>query len=380
MKWLEQHAPDASYDPRDENEIKQTILTAYNQKGQLDPRDVPYARIYSRASYPGVSLSSLIKGLPITELDVKEVTAAVAGLQGEELMVYQTYRFLSCLYQTEAFFLRVGDWTLHTAYTLPPPRELTEDAKGVEDPTAPLEPLQWDPQVTEERKLQGLGLMADLTLGLHNLRSFHGTTDYIGDGHNVPVSGSLSQLWYKILRSPQSILAGYKDMLLLYRKIQNPEAAELHKEFQLEYPGTVDLSITAFLSGVSDSLHSHLERNLVQLPTFAQAYLQYIDRLLMNYRYYGTVGLRVSDLSEGDAVFSRVGGSVLPTLSHRGLSTAAAMQGLVDSYLIKVPTDAEIMTRIVALAESQGHGGVMRPWPPVLPAGAHQLFPGLPGF
>ena len=336
MKWLQANTP---YYPDSAIMTSKHFMTqAYLKMGMLDPRDVPYANIF-HDSEGRVPLWRMMQFMEPRNLKLSEVQAAIATLEGEELVLYYVYRFLSHLGQTE--------WHL-MGY---------EDGSGVPRPNED-GVIEWGDSMIPEAKLQGLSLLVDLEIGHDRLglpNWFYETYHNEGNGMQYP---SLPDLWYRILRAPQGVVDGYHKMRFFQAWTKATD------ETGKNHPAGARPTVAALIAGVSDSLHAHLQRRLIQLPSYAQDYLQYVDRVLMNYRYYGVVGLRSSDLQEGDAVFSRVDGPILPTLSRKGLPTAAAMVGLIDSYLVKVPTDAIILQRLLAAAESEGQGGYpVPPWP-----------------
>jgi len=231
------------------------------------------------------------------------------------------------------------------------------EGKKVVDTSRLPKPLRWFKSVTPELRLAGLNLLADLHNGIRIPScdswaedEFKGDCECSDEGKNGELGGlyKLGQLWSCILQSSQGSVKAYSMMRSYYSWLRslNDNPTELYHE-QLRHNGT---TAKGLLTDISDSLQAHLQRGLVQLPQPGQAYLEYVNRVLLNYRYYGTIGLRPSDLSEGDAVFSRVGSSILAALSRKaGLPTATAIQGLIDEYLVKVPSDSIILQRLATL-------------------------------
>ena len=337
--WLRANTP--YYPGSDELNAKHIMAHAYLKMGLLDVRDVPHVNIFTDSQRLGPGpLWRHMDSIDSRNIDLAAVQAALATLQGEELVLYYVCRFLSHLGQTS--------WHL----------------TGYEDGD-----VDWTAEVHRDIKLQGQALIADLHMGLEGVElggvSWPGE-NYYNEGNGIQYV-SLEDLWYRILRAPQGVIEGYHMMQIFLAWSKATQADEkAMAEYKEKFPVCVEPTVAGLIAGVSDSLYAHLHRGLIRLPDIAQAYLRYVDRVLMNYRVHGIATLRPSDLLEGDAIFSRVGGTILPAVSRTGLPTAVAIQGLVDTYLVKVPTDADILRRIIALAESRGFGGYpVPPWPPV---------------
>ena len=326
---------------------KSDILQAYAKAGMVDPRDLPFVDIYKGAT--NEPLWELL--FPQQRSELKGLEAAMAALQPEEKAVFIACRFLLHLGQTGWYhqeYLMDGP-----DYTGPEPAATIIDADGKEIAAPDQHPQvnQWNPTVTAERKLAGLELLADLELGSRSPIFPDWANESLTDDEGKAVQVlDLAKLWHRILAQKKTQSDAYRLMKAYYAWwIELRGDAEALRLYKVHYPNINDFTASGFIAGISDSLYAHLQRGLVQLPQPGQAYLEYVNRVLMNYRVHGVTGLRVSDLSEGDAVFSRVGGTILPALSKRGLPTATTMQGLVDAYLVKVPTDEVVMQRLGTL-------------------------------
>ena len=336
---------------------RQLLLSAYAQRGMLVPEDMPFAR------FPGDDEDDIdLEGAPLwhymsesgsTE-GAKYVPPLVAALKGEQLAAYMSIRLL--LHLDSTMHYRVEDEKTKF-YTLPEPRRVVTVAgvQQLHDPNEEVGEIEWDAHISNEQKVAtGLGLMADLELGckVGPLRDKIGEVLYGNETVEVVHRASLGEMWRVVLQDPALDATAYKTMRACMAYIDGVNTSPTVVEYlALANPGYIMTSIRALIDGISTSLHAHLQRALVRLPQPGQAYLEYVNRVLLNYRYYGVVGLRVSDLSEGDAVFKPIGGPILPAVNKTGLLPLGVRQ-MVDDYLVKVPTDAIILQRLLTLPSS----------------------------
>jgi len=319
--------------------IKDAILRAYRNAGMLDPADEIFASVFN-----GVS-PTLHKAMLNTYRQDSwfspTIPAAIRAFDAERRIVYMAMRLVVQLgSMAQNHNLARSDRN----FALPRPRAVVFDsATNQLVSVGPDQVVMLPPWVTEEMKVQGgINLLADLALVCPPY-----TTSAVVDAsfENGPMS--IDAAWRQVLADTNhSIMKS----AYVYTRAYFVHAKHVSGTEQLEYPGSVVPSTgKALVEVVAGSIHAHLQRGLINLPEPGRSYLNYVLRCLQNYVYYGVAGLRPSDLQEGDAVFSAVGGSIIPAIGKRGLPTASAMLGLIDSYLVKVPDDEVVIQRLLKL-------------------------------
>ena len=323
-------------------DLRWYVLRCFISLARLDPRDLPLAAAFnSETRYVWPPLPQLIRGVDINKMKLDQVEPAISLLRGEEVAMFIVCRFLSHLDQTSQYFNQSKP-----IYELPPPRPTVRGPNGGFIVDSTLQGIIWSEHATPEMKLQGLALLVDLEMSLighmGRWRSFRVR-------HETEVKGTLGETWKKVLNSPDGTKEGYKMLRVFYDRFDSINSDFRHL-VETAYPGSIEPTPAGLIVGVSNILQAYLSQDLVQLPPSAQTYLGYVNRVLLNYRAYGTAGLRGSNLMEGDPVFSRADTSILPVISKMGLPTPTVTAGLIDSYLAKVPTDAIIMQRLAKLA------------------------------
>jgi len=346
-EWLQRQranptVPLAKWVPKPRPADRHLLMRAYAYSGQLAIADRPFINLYARNIRGGAHRSDLSRLLPyytVSTEDRVHVGPAVALLEGEELAMYLAIRLLFHLGAALNQNKKAGQLR---RYLLPEPRRL--DRQG--DTLVPLDPpgeIQWLDEVTPEfKKSSGLGLLADLELGLP-ISALHNWKSYPSNSVLTPVES-----WRHALGDAAIQDAAY----VTYRACKFSFEKEAKKDqtwYNMQHPGAVQHNARALIDGISDTLHAYLARDLIHLPQPGQAYLEYVNRVLLNYRYYGVVGLRASDLLEGDAVFSRVGGAVLPAVSRHSLPIVGTVKDMIDTYLVKIPSDEVILQRLIRL-------------------------------
>ena len=330
---------------------RDAIFNAYIESKQLVPAaDAMFGNIFSS----GGKLHLALTHHSIFDHHLREhgeaIAVAAAQLNPEEKAVY--------LYMRLGLHLRrnvtnvLGEETFDRV-KVPEPREvdLKDGEPVLSDPAeANLPPpeIRWLRPVTPEVKAStGLGLLTDLALSCQPItnRFLHKHYD---NGKMSPQYAWLNALedeTYSSTVGAYVMMRAYFATALHYQR--HPVEG---REQQLEYPGTL-LPTTgkALIQEVVSAISAYQQQRLVELVEPGASYLNYVLRCLQNYIYYGVTGLRPSDLQEGDAVFSAVGGPILPSVSKTGLPTATAMAALIEGYLIKVPDDATILERLATV-------------------------------
>ena len=327
------------------------VAQAYAERGGLVAEDVPFAGFLKGYNGPSPSSPGLwmyISGTLPPEA-VPQISALSRGLQGEQLVAYLAIRLMYHLGST-LHYRREEQEVLF--FSIEQERPVVQNDAGgyeLEDPYEEVPGIEWYPEATEERKVSdGLSLAADLAMGTYvgplENDFFERTYSVNGD---VVHRDTLGEMWNIVLQDAALAANAYRDLRASMDYIEHLKTHPHHlTRQQLAYPASIGLtSLRELIDGVSDSLYAHLQRNLVRLPQPGQAYLEYVNRVLMNYRIYGVAGLRPSDLLDGDAVFRPVGGPLLPAVNKTGLLPVGVRQ-MVDEYLVKVPTDATILQRL----------------------------------
>jgi len=261
-----------------------TLLKAYVAGRQLDPKDLPFVAVLQR--YPSSPIHlAILRTASITDASIAPL---IPTLKDEKLAVYMAMRAYAHL--TTAIRKAWG-----TAV------ERKVDA----------EVGQITPELIDFKVLSGLTLVADLKTAapgvLGRWSSEHtGTLTPGGD-----VSAQYSKVWSTVLADPHISTEAYAMMRSYYLQLVYKSESK-----------SPSLAPQDLILGFGASITAHFEHGLLKLPPKAASYLQYVARLLINYKHYGVVGLRLSDCSSKDPIFKAVSG--------------------------RVPTDAEVLARLVA--------------------------------
>ena len=286
------------------------LMLAYSDAEALDYRDAPYVETImtnpTEEFYVSVNRNAHDPDL----LDSLE------GLEGEKLAVFMAMRLFIQL--TTAMRQVWGPEALAQAY------------RRFEGHLVP-GPVELPPGV-------GFDLAADLTLACPPVFAYWraGDSERIYPQQDPPYSSA----WTTLLGNGQVETQAYTMMRSYYLYLA-------YRSRHTEGPTVVQPR--NLILGFAESITAHFQRGRLQLPPRATHYLQYVARVLLNYYHYGVVGLRPSDLLDGDAVFSPVLTDVGETLLQLRVPMAEVLKTLTLSYLERPPTDAEVLARLLAL-------------------------------
>ena len=332
------------------HDYRHDLLRAYIKTGLTYPGDAIFQDGFALGSSMyrvnrSVSMASIVGPL------VPQLKASIASFSPHEKAIYLFCRLGLQLRQT---ILRSYGVPLLRTARLPMGRRTMMVAgqpvlKWAEDADEPLEELEWEPRATEELKANtGLGLLADLSL-----ISPYVTNDFMAIRRERDDMQDFSYSWQEALEDDDHLLMATAYAMTrihdYYVRLYAADPIELAK-FKLSNPGTIVPSAGKdLIHHATETLVAFQQRGLVKLPELGQTYLRYVTRCLQNYLYYDVTGLRPSDLTAGDQVFSPMSDNPLPLLRRGGLVRVPGVEEMLGTYISSMPSDEVIIQRLLSL-------------------------------